>query len=44
MVGCKAGMRSEKASKMMAEAGFTGLQNLAGGFDAWAASGLPVGK
>ena len=44
-VGCKSGKRSEMAAAMMSqEGGYTTLKNVAGGFDSWLASGLPVAK
>jgi rhodanese-related sulfurtransferase len=44
VVGCKSGRRSETACGLMTKAGFTGLTNMTGGFDAWVAEGLPVEK
>lgn len=44
VVGCKSGKRSEAACDMMTKAGFTGLTNMTGGFDDWAAQKLPVEK
>lgn len=43
VVGCKSGKRSAVAADMLVGAGHSGeVLNLAGGFDAWQASGLPV--
>ncbi len=44
LVGCKAGGRSTKACQILAEAGFTALTNVEGGWGAWEAAGLPVEK
>ncbi len=41
-VYCKAGVRSQKATNIMRNLGFTQLYNLDGGIDAWKAEGLPV--
>jgi len=43
-VYCKSGGRSSRASKMLAENGFTNIENIKGGFDAWKATGYPVEK
>lgn len=43
-VYCAGGVRSGKASKLMAELGFTSIYNLDGGIKAWKASGKPVVK
>lgn len=39
---CAAGGRSALAGRSLQEMGFSGVENLEGGFDAWARSGLPV--
>lgn len=44
VVGCKSGRRSLLACDMLSQAGYTDLVNISGGFDVWAASGLPVTK
>ena len=44
MVGCKSGRRSALACEQMAAAGYTDLVNVAGGFDAWLAAGLPEAR
>jgi rhodanese-related sulfurtransferase len=41
-VGCKVGGRSKAAVELLSGVGYTGLVNVEGGFDAWAAQGLPV--
>jgi rhodanese-related sulfurtransferase len=41
---CKVGQRSETAARQMSAAGFTNVANLAGGIDAWKASGLPLDR
>lgn len=41
---CKSGVRSRKAASMLAEAGFGPVYSLAGGIQAWAASGLKTNK
>ncbi len=43
-VYCKAGVRSQKATEIMRNLGFTQLYNLNGGIDAWRAEGLPLQK
>ena len=43
-VYCKAGRRSEKASKLMEKHGFKNIYNIIGGFDKWKAKRLPVEK
>jgi len=43
-LGCAAGKRSEMAAAKLAEVGYTNLVNVNGGFQAWAAAGLPTGK
>lgn len=42
LVGCKSGMRSQKAASQLAEEGFTDVVNVEGGFLQWQAKGLPV--
>jgi rhodanese-related sulfurtransferase len=48
LVGCQSGMRSQRACELLADAGYTDLANVRGGFggsnDApgWQESGLPV--
>jgi hydroxyacylglutathione hydrolase len=41
-VHCKSGYRSSTAASLLERAGFTQVYNVAGGFDAWKSSGLPV--
>lgn len=43
-VYCAGGVRSGKATKLMAEMGFSTIYNLDGGIKAWKASGKPVVK
>jgi len=43
-VYCKSGGRSSRASKLLASNGFTNIENIKGGFDAWKAAGYPVEK
>ncbi|KAG2485539.1 hypothetical protein HYH03_015709 [Edaphochlamys debaryana] len=42
VVGCKSGARSRAAIQELSAAGYVHLVNVAGGFDLWSASGLPV--
>lgn len=48
IVGCRSGMRSQRACELLAEVGYTDLANVRGGFGGsddtpgWAESGLPV--
>ncbi|KAL0424902.1 UNVERIFIED_CONTAM: NEP1-interacting protein 2 [Sesamum radiatum] len=42
IVGCKIGKRSLMASSQLLSAGFTGITDMAGGFDAWVENGLPT--
>jgi rhodanese-related sulfurtransferase len=48
LVGCRSGVRSQRACELLAEAGYTDLANVRGGFGGsddtpgWAESGLPV--
>lgn len=44
VVACKAGNRSTKAIAALGDAGYTNLKNFIGGWDAWAAAGLPQEK
>ncbi|GIL78354.1 hypothetical protein Vretimale_7701 [Volvox reticuliferus] len=44
VVGCKSGRRSLMAIELLSQAGYCNLVNLTGGFDLWAAQGLPVDK
>ena len=55
VVGCQAGGRSQRAAEMLAQAGYTDVANMQGGFGGgqddfgraipgWAASGLPVSR
>lgn len=39
---CAAGGRSALAGRSLQEMGFSAVENLEGGFDAWARAGLPV--
>ena len=41
---CKAGPRSAKASAALADAGYTNIMDVQGGFTAWESAGLPVQK
>ena len=41
-VHCKGGYRSTIACSLLEAAGFTHITNVAGGFDAWTAAGLPT--
>lgn len=42
VVYCASGNRSQKAAKQMTELGFTQVQNVVGGFQAWQSQNLPV--
>ena len=48
LVGCQSGMRSQRACELLADAGYTDLANVVGGFGGseeaagWKESGLPV--
>ena len=44
LVGCKAGPRSGKACAALADAGYTAIMDVQGGWMAWEAAGLPVQK
>jgi rhodanese-related sulfurtransferase len=39
---CKSGARSQMAIRALGNLGFSGLHNVVGGTDAWAAAGLPI--
>lgn len=39
---CRSGMRSARAAKLLAGAGFTDVSNVRGGMMAWTAANLPV--
>jgi rhodanese-related sulfurtransferase len=41
---CQVGERSRRAAEQMRAAGFANVANLAGGIDAWRASGLPLDR
>jgi len=41
---CKSGGRSALAAVVLQELGFNNVVNMAGGFDAWQSTGLPVSK
>jgi len=43
-VHCKSGYRSAIAASLLRRAGFRQVVNVAGGFDAWKAAGLPVAQ
>ena len=42
LVGCQSGGRSSRAARMLEAFGFTCITNVAGGYDAWKPSGLPI--
>jgi rhodanese-related sulfurtransferase len=42
LVYCSTGVRSAKASAIMADLGFEDIYNMTGGFSAWQAAGYPV--
>lgn len=44
IVCCATGMRSGKACKEFAKQGFSNLNSLAGGVDAWVGAGYPIKK
>lgn len=44
IVYCKTGGRAALAAQTLQAMGFAGVSSIAGGFDAWAAAGLPVVK
>ncbi|MDQ7011387.1 MAG: rhodanese-like domain-containing protein [Mariprofundaceae bacterium] len=41
-VYCRSGVRSARASEMLFRAGFTHIENITGGIQAWQAAGYPV--
>jgi len=41
LLGCKSGKRSQLAGEALGTEGYTDMTNVDGGFDAWAAKGLP---
>lgn len=41
---CRSGSRSNHSGKLLSQAGFENVQNLAGGMMAWGAANLPVTK
>ena len=43
LVYCLSGARSGRAAGMLVKQGFTNVNNLAGGINAWKSAGLPVG-
>lgn len=42
VIYCKTSGRSALAAESLAKLGFTGVQSIAGGFDAWCAAGYPT--
>ncbi|MFL6675485.1 MAG: rhodanese-like domain-containing protein [Massilia sp.] len=44
VVLCQSGVRSDKAARQLAAAGFEDVYSLEGGISAWQAAGLPVTK
>lgn len=44
LVYCKSGGRSALAAKVLQDMGYSQVVSMAGGFDGWAACGLPVEK
>lgn len=44
LVYCLTGARSSRAASIMAKSGYTNVNNLSGGINAWKTAGLPVGK
>jgi rhodanese-related sulfurtransferase len=44
LVYCRTGIRSGKTLQIMQQKGFTTVYDLAGGYNAWVATGLPVKK
>ena len=44
LVYCLTGARSARAAAIMSKDGYTNVNNLSGGINAWKAAGLPVGK
>ena len=43
-VYCYSGVRSARASKLLAKHGFNNIENVMGGFEAWKDAGYPVEK
>lgn len=43
-VYCHSGRRSASAAKLLAEKGFTNIENVVGGIEAWKSAGYPVVK
>lgn len=41
---CHSGVRSARASSMLSKAGFTRIENIKGGIEAWKKAGYPVTK
>ncbi|WP_029408347.1 rhodanese-like domain-containing protein [Thiomicrorhabdus sp. Milos-T2] len=44
LIYCLSGARSARAAGTLAKNGYTNVNNLSGGINAWKAAGLPVGK
>ncbi|MDX1353293.1 MAG: rhodanese-like domain-containing protein [Thiomicrorhabdus sp.] len=44
LVYCLSGARSARVAGTLAKQGYTNVNNLAGGINAWKAAGLPVGR
>ncbi|XP_072069098.1 thiosulfate sulfurtransferase 16, chloroplastic-like isoform X2 [Arachis hypogaea] len=42
VVGCKSGKRSKMAATDLLDAGFSGVKDVAGGYDDWTQNGLPT--
>ncbi|MED6147223.1 Thiosulfate sulfurtransferase 16, chloroplastic [Stylosanthes scabra] len=42
LVGCKRGIRSKSAATDLLDAGFSGVKDVAGGYDDWTKNGLPT--
>ncbi|MED6150304.1 hypothetical protein PIB30_071073 [Stylosanthes scabra] len=42
LVGCKRGIRSKSAATDLLDAGFSGVKDVAGGYDDWIKNGLPT--
>lgn len=43
-VYCRSGRRSAEAANMLVKAGYTNIENVMGGFEAWKAAGFPVAQ
>ncbi|HEY0592857.1 MAG TPA: rhodanese-like domain-containing protein, partial [Thermoanaerobaculia bacterium] len=41
---CRSGNRSGKAQRILAERGYTGLENMEGGMLAWEKHGYPISR